>query len=380
MNIFLNDELLMIKKASREFADKELVPIAGEIDDKELFPRDAWKKLSKLNFAGLTIEEKFGGEGMNDVAAAIVMEEINRGCMATAGTYSVHLTVSKIISNFGNEEQKSKYLPKMADGSNIGALVITEPSSGSDISSINTTATKIDNNYSIEGNKIFITTGGEADIYIVFAKTDINSSYKGISAFLVEKDVAGLKYGKKERKMGYGGSPTRELIFNNVKIPKENLLSEEGNGFSIVLTGLNHGRISVAAGAVGIAQAAFETALSYSKKRKQFGKTIASFQGIQWKLADMHMRIEAARMLVYKAAYTASKGKNFIKAASLAKCFASDTAMYVTTEAVQILGGYGYLKDYPVERHMRDAKITQIVEGTNEIQRNIIAKEILSGK
>jgi len=380
MDVFLNKEQRMIKEAAREFSKKELVPNAGEVDENEIFPRDSWNKLSELSFAGLTIPEEYDGEGMDEVTAAIVMEEIAKGCMATAGTYSVHLTVSNLMSTFGTSDQKQQFLPKMARGESIGALVITEPGCGSDIASLTTTATRAENDYIIDGTKIFITTGGEADLYIVFAKTDIQAGHKGISAFIVKKDQPGLSFGKKERKMGYGGSPTRELIFDKCRVSPENLLAGEGKGFSIVVHGLNHGRITVGAGAVGIAQAAYEAAVGYAKQREQFGKSISAFQGMQWKLADMAMKIEASRMLVFKAAFLASKKQPFLKAASIAKCFASDMAMNVTTEAVQVFGGYGYLKDYPVERHMRDAKIMQIVEGTNEIQRNIIARELLAGR
>jgi len=379
MDFGLTAEQRSIQETARKFSQNELAPNAGTVDESEIFPRQAWEKLSALGFAGLTIPEEFGGLGLDYITVVVVMEELGKGCLATAGTYSVHLTVQYLVNAFGTEAQRRRYLPAMASGEKIGALAITEPNAGSDVAAMKCTAALEGGVYVINGTKIFITTGGEAGLYILYAKTKKESGRKGISAFLIDKDTPGLGFGKKERKMGYGGSPTRELLLNGCRLPEENLLGREGEGFTMVMDGLNHGRITVGAMAVGIAQAAFETALRYAREREQFGKPISSFQGIQWKLADMAMELEAARLLVYQAAYYAGLKQPFSKLASMAKCFASDIGMRVTTEAVQVLGGYGYIKDYPVERHMRDAKILQIVEGTNEIQRNVIARELLKG-
>ncbi len=378
MVIDLTAEQRSIQETARKFSRNELAPKAGEVDEKEIFPRQAWEKLSKLGFSGLTIPEEFGGLGLGYVTAAVVMEELGKGCMATAGTFSVHLTTQYLVNTFGTDGQRRRYLPEMASGEKIGALAITETGAGSDVVSMKSAASLVGDGYIINGNKIFITTGGEADLYILYAKTDNKARHKGLSAFIIDRTTPGLGFGKKERKMGYGGSPTRELLLDHCGVPKENLLGKEGDGFVMVMRGLDHGRITIGAIAVGIAQAAFEAALRYAKQREQFGQPISSFQGIQWKLADMAMGIQAARLLVYQAAYFAEIKQPFTLLASMAKCFASDVGMRVTTEAVQILGGYGYIKDYPVERHMRDAKILQIVEGTNEIQRNIIARELLN--
>ena len=377
MDFDLSDEQRKIQETARKFSQNELAPKAKEVDEKEVFPRQAWEKLSELGLAGLTIPKEFGGLGLDYITAAVVMEELAGGCLATAGTYSVHLTAQYLINTFGSDGQRSHYLPSMAGGEKISALVITEPGAGSDIASMKSTTALEGDSYIINGTKIFITTGGEADLYIVYAKTDKDARHKGISALIVDRGTLGLSFGKKERKMGYGGSPTRELIFDGCRISKGKLLGREGDGFSMLMRGLDHGRIRVGAMAVGIARAAFEVALRYSREREQFGQPICSFQGMQWKLADMAMEIQAARQLVYHAAYFAGLKQQFSMFASMAKCFASDMGMRVTTEAVQILGGYGYTKDYPVERHMREAKVLQIIDGTNEIQRNIIARELL---
>ena len=377
MEFNLSDEQKMIQETAKKFSDRELAPNAGEIDETEKFPREAWNKLSNLGFPGLPVPKKYGGLGLDYVTVVLVMEELARGCMATAGTYSVHLTTEYLVSAYGSIEQKKTLLPQMAEGNRIGALAITEPNAGSDAASILTRAKKHDDgSYIINGSKIFITTGGEADFYVVYVKTEPELKHKGISAFIIDKNQKGLSYGKKERKMGYGGSPTRELIFEDCIASSSSILGDENRGFNMVMRGMDRGRITVGAGAVGIAQAAFDAARAYALKREQFGRSIADFQGIQWKFADMIMGIEAARLLIYKAAYLASKSLPFTKESAMGKCYASDVAMRVTTEAVQILGGYGYTKDYPLERHMRDAKILQIVEGTNEIQRNIISKDI----
>jgi butyryl-CoA dehydrogenase len=378
MDFELTDEQRMMQETARKFSENELAPYAGEADAEEEFPRRAWTKLSELGFAGVTIPEAFGGLGMDYISVVAVMEEIAKGCIAIAGTYSVHLTTQYLLSAYGSLEQKERFLGKMAEGSAIGALCVTEANAGSDVASMVSMATKDEGDYVIGGSKLFTTTGGEADLYFVYAKTDKRKAHKGISGFIIEKNRAGLSYGKKERKMGYGGSPTREIILDGCRVPKANLLGTEGSGFSMVMAGLDRGRITIGAMAVGVAQAAADVAVRYAQQREQFGRPISQFQGIQWKLADMVTGVEAARLLVYKAANLVSGQRAVTKAASMAKCFASDMAMQVTIEAVQILGGYGYTKDYPVERHMRDAKFLQIVEGTNEIQRNIIARRLLN--
>ena len=378
MHFELSDEQRLMQETARKFSENELALDAGEIDGKEEFSGQAWKRLSELGFAGITIPEEFGGLGMDYISVTAAMEEIAKSCLATAGTYSVHLTTQYLISSFGSSEQKKRFVPVMAKGEAIGALCVTEPNAGSDIASMISTATRDGDDYLLNGNKLFTTTGGEADLYIFYAKTDKTKRHKGISAFIVGKDFPGLIYGKKEKKMGYSGSPTREIILDNCQVRAGNLLGSEGGGFFMIMAGLDRGRITIGAMAVGTAQAAFDAALCYAQEREQFGKPIVQFQGIQWNLADMAMNIEAARLLVYYSAYLASKKERFTKAASMAKCFASDVSMHVTTEAVQIFGGYGYTKDYPVERHMRDAKVPQIVEGANEIQRNVVVRELLN--
>jgi len=377
MDFELGKETKMIQDAARKFSKKVLEPNASEADEKEIFPRNEWAKLSELGFAGLITPEEFGGSGSDYKTMVAVMEEIGKGCVATAGTYSVHLTIQSLLTNYGSEEQKKRYLPHMVSGEKIGAMALTESDAGSDLTPIKSEAVLKGNNYTINGNKIFITSAGEASIYIVFARVNAESKKENLTAFIVEKGTNGFEFGKLEDKMGYRGSPTGELLFRDCIVSEENMIGEIGDGFKMVLNGLNYGRISVGAIALGIASAAYERCIKYVKERKQFGKSIGSFQGIQWMLADMATSISASRLLLYQAASMADKGERFIKEASMAKCYASDTAMSVTTNAVQLFGGYGYLKDYIVERHMREAKIFQIVEGTNQIQRTTIGRELL---
>jgi alkylation response protein AidB-like acyl-CoA dehydrogenase len=376
MDFELGDEIQMIQETVRKFSENVLTPNAAEADEKKIFPRAAWEKLSELGFGGLLTPEEYGGLGLGYEAMVVVMEELAKGCIATAGTYSVQLTTQYMILKYGNEEQKRQFLPRMATGEKIGALAITEPNAGSDMASIGSRAEFADDAYVINGTKIFITTAGEADLYLVLVKTDPKQKHSGISTLIVEKGTSGFQFGKIENKMGYGGSPTGELIFSDCVVSKEMRLGEEGQGFAMVMDTLDRGRISVGAIGLGIAQAAFEAALKHVKEREQFGRTISSFQGIQWMLSDMAMQISASRLLLNHAAFLADKGERFTKEASMAKCFATDTAMRVTTDAVQLFGGYGYIKDFPVERYMREAKIFQIVEGTNQIQRSIIAGEL----
>jgi alkylation response protein AidB-like acyl-CoA dehydrogenase len=378
MDFSLNNEQRMIQRLAREFAEKELVPKAGKVDEEERFPRENFDKLFELGIMGMITPKEYGGAGCDYVTLVAVMEEIAKGCISTAGCFSVHSTVQSSIISYGSEEQKLRYLPLLTKGGKIGAIALTESNAGSDAASISTSALPDSDGYVINGTKIFITTGGEAGIYIVLAKTDSRKESKGISAFIVEEGTKGLNFGKKERKMGYGGSPTREIIFDNCKVPKENLLGREGEGFKIIMSSLDCGRITVGMIGVGLAQSALDAAIKYSKNRIQFGRPIATFQAIQFMMADMATEIEAARLLCYNAAFLKDNNLPMTKEASMAKMYATDVAMRVTIDAIQIFGGYGYMKDYPVERYMREAKIFQIVEGTNEIQRMIIARHILS--
>lgn len=374
----LTEEQQMIIRTARNFAEKELAPNAARVEEEAIFPRESFFKLGELGMASITVAEKYGGMGLDYLTYILVLEEIAKKCINTAGCLCVHVTVEYIIEKYGSEELKEKYLPRLAQGEIIGGLCLTETSAGSDAASLQSTARLEGDEYAINGTKIFITTGGEAELYIVYAKTDPGKGARGISAFLVEKGNPGLTFGKKENKMAYNGSPTRELIFENCRVPKANLLGQEGMGFKMVMDGLDGGRVAVGTVALGLAEAAFEEAVNYSKTRMQFGQPIASFQGLQFMMADMATEIEAARLLLYEAASQKDSGLPHTKAASMAKMYATDVAMRVTTDAVQIFGGYGYMKDYPVERYMRQAKIFQIVEGTNQIQRVVIARHILA--
>ncbi|MFC1822730.1 acyl-CoA dehydrogenase family protein [Thermodesulfobacteriota bacterium] len=375
-----NDEQTrMIIETISKFSREVLAPKAAEVDSEELFPHDSWKKLSELGFAGLLVDPAYNGMGLDYCTLVGVVEEIAKGCVSMAGIYLVHSTVNYYLSAFGSEDQKKHHLPTLADGSSIGAMCITEPGAGSDVSALRSSARREGDQYIINGGKVFITSGGEADLYIVLAKVGSSDGAKGLSTFIVEKDRPGLSFGKKEKKMGYGGSSTRQLIFEDCAVPHDHLLGKEGAGFKIMMMGLDRGRVSTGAMAVGLAQVAFDEAVDYARGRLQFGSPISQFQGIQWMFADMTIEIEAARLLVHRAAGLCDRDKPFTKEAAMAKCFASDAAMRVTTDVVQIYGGYGYMREYPAERHMREAKFMQIVEGTNQIQRNIIAREIFKG-
>lgn len=375
MQFQLSEEHEMIRKMVRDFANNEVAPTAAERDEQERFDREIFDKMAELGLTGIPWPEEYGGIGSDYLAYAIAVEELSRVCASTGVTLSAHTSLAGWpIYKFGTEEQKQKYLKPMAQGEKIGAYGLTEPGSGSDAGAMKTTARKEGDHYVLNGSKIFITNGGVADIYVVFALTDPPMKHKGISAFIVESGFKGFKTGKKEKKLGIRSSPTTEIIFEDCIVPAENLLGEEGQGFKIAMMTLDGGRNGIAAQAVGIAQGAFDAALSYAKERHQFGKPIISNQGISFKLADMATGIEAARLLTYQAAWLESQGLPYGKASAMAKLFAGDTAMNVTTEAVQIFGGYGYMKDYPVERFMRDAKITQIYEGTQEIQRLVISR------
>jgi butyryl-CoA dehydrogenase len=375
MNFRLSEEHEMIRKMVRDFALKEVAPTAAERDEEERFDINIFKKMAELGLTGIPWAEEYGGIGSDFLAYCIAVEELSRVCASTGVTLSAHTSLAGWpIYTFGSEEQKHKYLQPMAQGEKIGAYGLTEPGSGSDAGGMRTIARRDGNDYVINGSKIFITNGGVADTYVVFALTDPSSKHKGTSAFIIEKDFPGFSVGKKEKKLGIRSSPTTEIIFEDCKVPKENLLGNEGDGFKIAMMTLDGGRNGIAAQAVGIAQGALDAAVAYAKEREQFGKPIAANQGISFKLADMATEIEAARLLTYQAAWLESNGLPYGKESAMSKLFAGDTAMRVTTEAVQIFGGYGYTKDYPVERYMRDAKITQIYEGTQEIQRLVISR------
>ena len=376
----LTEDHLMMKKMVRDFAENECAAGAEERDEKEEFPREIWNQMAELGLCGLTFPEKFGGAEADYLTYAITIEELSRVDASIGVTVSAHSSLcANPIYLFGTEEQKLKYLVPLAKGEKMGAFGLTEAMAGSDSSSTRTTAVKDGNDYIINGSKIFITNGKEADTYVITAQMDKSKGNKGIAAFILEKGMPGFSFGKKEKKMGIRSSATYELVFENVRVPAENLLGQEGQGFKIAMVTLDFGRIGIASQALGIAQGAYEQALKYAKERVQFGQPIAKFQANEFKLADMATQIEAARLLVYQAAYLATEHKPVSKAAAMAKLFAAETAMWVTTQAVQIFGGYGYTRDYPVERMMRDAKITEIYEGTSEIHRVVIGSHILKG-
>ncbi|GAX89562.1 acyl-CoA dehydrogenase [Effusibacillus lacus] len=378
MDFLLTQEQLEIRNMVRQFAQKEIIPQASKIDEEDRFPRELVRKMGELGLMGIPIPEEWGGVGSDFISYMLAIEEISYASAALGVILAVHTSVGTMpILKFGNGEQKNRYLEKLATGQMLGAFALTEPGAGSDASRITTRAVKQGDSYVLNGSKIFITNGGEADLYITFAVTDSGKGPNGISAFIVEKDTPGFTVGKKEKKMGLNGSSTTALVFEDAKIPASQLLGEEGEGFQIAMSNLDGGRIGIAAQALGIARAAFDTTLAYVKQREQFGQPIADFQGVRFMLADMATKMEAARLLVYRAAQLRQQGLPCSKEASMAKYYAADTAMSVTTDAVQLHGGYGYMKEYPVERFMRDAKVTQIYEGTNQIQRIVVAKNLL---
>jgi len=377
MNFQLTEEQEMLRKMVQDFAKKEVEPTAAERDEEERFDREIFDKMAELGLTGIPWPEEYGGIGADYVSYVIAVEELSRVCASTGVTLSAHLSLASWpIYKYGNEEQKKNFLTRLATGEALGAYALSEPGAGSDVASMKTTAKLDGDHYVLNGSKVWITNGGVADIYVVFAKTDVDARHKGISAFIVEKGTEGFTFGKKEKKLGIRSSPTTELIFENCRVPKENLLGAEGEGFKVAMTTLDGGRNGIAAQAVGIAQGALDAATNYAREREQFGKPIAHNQGISFKLADMATEIEAARLLTYQAAWLESEGLPYGKASAMSKLFAGDVAMKSTVEAVQIFGGYGYTKDYPVERYMRDAKITQIYEGTQEVQRLVIGRMV----
>ena len=378
MDFGLDEQQQMIRKMAREFAEKEIKPVAAENDEKASFPTEIIQKLGELGFMGMMVPEEYDGAAMDAISYAIAVEEISRADASTGVTMSVNNSLCcQPILDYGNEDQKKTYLPPLATGEKLGAFSITEPDAGSDAGNVQTTAVADGDHYVVNGTKVFVTNGGKADVIVLFAATDRAAGARGISAFIVEKGMPGFSVGKKEDKMGMRSSSTSELIFEDCKVPKANLLGSEGMGFKIALATLDGGRIGIAAQAVGIGQACLEAAVAYSKQRKQFGKTICQFQAIQWILANISTDVEAARFLTYRAAFLKEKGARFTKEAAEAKLFASEAAVRAAINAVQVHGGYGYMKEYDVERYFRDSKLTEIYEGTSEVQRLVIAASLL---
>ena len=378
MNITLNKEHALARQLFRSFAETEVKPLAAEIDAQERFPVETVEKMAKYGFLGIPFSEEVGGQGCDYLTYAICVEEISRVCATTSVIICAHISLGcEPINKWGTPEQKEKYLVPMAKGELLGAFGLTEPNAGTDAAGQQTKAVLDGDHYVLNGSKIFITNGGEADVYIIFAMTDKNLGTRGISAFIVEKGFPGFSVGKKEEKLGIRGSSTTELIFENCIVPKENLLGSKGKGFRIAMETLDSGRIAIAAQALGIAQGALDETVQYVKERKQFGQSIAAFQNTQFQLADIKTSVEASRLLVYNAAYNKDSGQLQSSDSAMAKLFAAETAMHVTTKCLQFFGGYGYMRDYPIERMMRDAKITEIYEGTSEVQRMVISAAML---
>jgi alkylation response protein AidB-like acyl-CoA dehydrogenase len=381
MDLQLNEEQEMIRKMARDFAQNELAPVAAELDEKNEPPLANLKKMAKLGFMGLAIPEEYGGIDADSISYVIAVEEISKACASTGVILAVHNSLGSYgLVTFGTEEQKRKFLPPLASEW-ISTYALTEPETGSDAASIQTRAVRDGDEYVINGTKQFITSAPFANLFVIFAVTDPSKRHRGLSAFLVEKGTPGFSLGREENKMGIRAASTCGLVFEDCRVPVANRLGEEGQGFKVAMASLDAGRVGIAAQALGIAQGAYEAAMAYAKERHQFGQPIAEFQGIQWMLADMATRIEAARLLTYQSALAKDKakktGERYSKEAAMAKLFASETAVWVTNKAVQIHGGYGYIKEYAVERYYRDAKITEIYEGTSEIQRIVIAHQIL---
>ena len=378
MKFDLTEEHLMIRGAARDFAQNELLPGVIERDENQKFPSEQVKKMAELGFMGMMVSPDYGGGGMDTISYVLAMEEISKVDASAAVIMSVNNSlVCWGLETYGSQEQKDKYLRRLATGEIIGAFCLSEPEAGSDATSQQTTAIEKDDCYLLNGTKNWITNGNSASIYLVIAQTDPSLGHKGINAFIVEKETNGVIVGKKEDKLGIRGSDTHSIMFNDVQVPKENRIGEDGFGFSFAMKTLSGGRIGIAAQALGIASGAYELALEYSKQRKAFGKEISRHQAIAFKLADMATEIDAARLLCLRAAWLKDNGMNYDREGAMAKVFASETAMKTTTEAVQVHGGYGFVKEYHVERLMRDAKITQIYEGTSEIQRIVISRSIL---
>jgi len=374
----LSEEHRLVQRTVREWATARLLPLAAEMDRSSRYPPELIRELGDLGLMGVFIPEAYGGGGMDTISYCIVMEEIARAEAAISAVLSVNNSlVCYPILAFGDDRQKRQYLPDLARGRKIGCYCLTEPTAGSDAGSLAATARDAGDHWVLNGTKIFVTNGVEANVLIVYARTETDPGSRGISALIAEKGDPGLSVGKVEHKLGIRASSTCEIVLDECRIPKDRLLGQRGRGFSIALSTLDGGRIGIASQALGIARAAMEDATAYAKERRQFGRPIAAFQGTQWKIADMATRIQAGRLLAYRAAWLRDQGRRHTREASMAKLFASETAMWAATQAVQIFGGYGYIQEYPVERHFRDAKITEIYEGTSEVQRMVIARQIL---
>ncbi len=374
----ISEQHQRFRQKIREFAEREIEPKAKQLDQEGKFPFDTIKKLSEMGIMGMVVPKEYGGSGYDTLSYSIAVEEISRVCGSTGITVAAHNSLGLYpIYLFGTEEQKRKYLPDLASGKKLGSFGLTEPEAGSDAAGTKTTAVLDGDSYVINGSKCFITNASVGETFVITAVTDKSKGYKGISSFILEKGMKGFSVGKKENKMGLRGSDTATLIFEDLRVPKENLLGKEGEGFKQFMITLDGGRISIGAMALGIAQGAFDKALSYAKERKQFDQPIANFQAIQWKLADMATQIEAARHLIYHASELKDRKEKFIRESAMAKLFASEVGRWVTYQAIQIFGGYGYMCEYPLERYLRDVKLCEIGEGTSEIQRLIIARELL---
>ncbi len=380
MDFSLTEEQKMLRTMVRDLANKEVEPIAAEIDEEARFPTESIKKMAELGLMGIPFPEEYGGSGGSKIEFTIVGEEISRVCAAIGTIYAVTVGLAgQPLYRFGDEAQRQRFVVPLAKGEKIACFALTEAGAGSDVASLETSATRQKGGYILNGNKLFISNGDEAEIIVVFATIDKSLRHRGITAFIVEKGTPGFSVGKLEHKLGIRATSTAELIFQDCFVPEANRLGEEGQGFKIALESIDSSRTGIAAQATGIAQGAFDKCLAYAQERQQFGQPIINFQAIQWMLADMATQIDAARLLTYRAAYLESEGLPFIKEACMAKLFASDAAMFVTTKAIQIFGGYGYIKDYAVERYFRDAKITGIYEGTDEMQRMTIARNLVTG-
>lgn len=377
MDFKLSDAHSMLQNVAKEFSETEVRPLAEEIDREGRFPRETFAKMVKCGFTGIGIDPKYGGSGADDLAKVLVVKEIAKSCAATAAILSIHTIFGYFVDKFGTEEQKQKYLPQVTSGGKVGGFALTEPNAGSDAGSARTTAIQDGDEYVINGTKCFISNGGEADYIVLIALTDPTKGAKGLSAIIVEKGTPGFTIGKIEDKMGIRASNTAELIFDNCRVPKENLLGKEGKGFAYAMAALDGARIGVAAQALGIAERALEEAVKYMKERVQFNQPLSEFQGLRWYIAEMATKVETARWMIYHAAYLKSTGQPYSKEAAMAKLHASETAMFVTNLSLQIHGGYGYMRDYPLERMLRDAKITEIYEGTSEVHKIVISKAIL---
>lgn len=377
MNFNLTKEQEMVRKLVREFTEIEVKPIAAEIDEQGRFPMETIEKASQIGLMGMPFPEEYGGQNADYVSYIMAIEELSKGCGSTGVIIQTHCALCAWpILTFGTEEQKKKYLPPLLSGEHIGAFGLTEPNAGSDAAGLQTKAVDMGDHWLLNGSKIFISNAAVADTFIIMAMTDKSKGTRGITAFIVEKGMEGFSVPKKENKMGICGSVTSELLFENVKVPKENQLGKLGKGFKIAMSALDVGRLGIAAQALGIAQGAFDETVNYMKSRKQFGRTLNKFQALSFEMADMHTRIDAARLLLYRAADRRQQGLPSTTEAAMAKLYCSETAMHVTTKAVQFHGGYGYIKDYPVERMMRDAKITEIYEGTSEVMKMVISGDV----